>query len=68
MLQCLRYGYNQWRDALKPTGIVEKLCKDIKIEAPDYRRTSVYLEGRTYYADFEVENEQGAYCLMLTNQ
>ncbi|XP_030765645.1 otoferlin-like isoform X2 [Sitophilus oryzae] len=30
------HGYNAWRDAMKPTQILAKLCKDAKIETPVY--------------------------------
>ncbi|XP_047105001.1 otoferlin-like [Schistocerca piceifrons] len=30
------YGYNQWRDPMKPTQILAKLCKDGKIDSPSY--------------------------------
>nr|CAD7258972.1 unnamed protein product [Timema shepardi] len=36
------YGYNQWRDPMKPTQILTKLCKDGKIDGPIY--TNVGLE------------------------
>lgn len=29
-----RTGYNQWRDAIKPTQILSKLCKEGKIDPP----------------------------------
>ncbi|KAJ8935193.1 hypothetical protein NQ314_012950, partial [Rhamnusium bicolor] len=29
-------GYNAWRDAMKPTQILAKLCKDAKVESPIY--------------------------------
>ncbi|XP_064410289.1 otoferlin-like [Latimeria chalumnae] len=29
-------GYNAWRDAMKPTQILAKLCRENKIPAPDY--------------------------------
>lgn len=32
----LRQGYNAWRDAMKPTQILAKLCKDAKVESPGY--------------------------------
>lgn len=31
-----RQGYNAWRDPMKPTQILAKLCKDAKIEPPTY--------------------------------
>ncbi|XP_045490218.1 otoferlin-like [Pieris rapae] len=41
-------GYNRWRDALKPTQILAKLCKDIKIDAPVYEYGRVRV-GRTIF-------------------
>ncbi|CAH1371731.1 unnamed protein product, partial [Tenebrio molitor] len=29
-------GYNAWKDAMKPTQILAKLCKDAKVESPIY--------------------------------
>ncbi|KAG5866594.1 hypothetical protein JTB14_013113 [Gonioctena quinquepunctata] len=29
-------GYNAWRDAMKPTQILAKLCKDAKVDSPIY--------------------------------
>jgi hypothetical protein len=54
-----RFGYNQWRDSIPPSVIVEKLCKDNKMLPPDYKFESVYIGGRTYYAEGEIENEAG---------
>ncbi|ELU05062.1 hypothetical protein CAPTEDRAFT_184805 [Capitella teleta] len=53
------FGYNQWRDCIQPTAIVERLCKDVKMQNPDYRRDSVYIAGRIYYAEGEIENDAG---------
>ncbi|KAK6628981.1 hypothetical protein RUM43_002798 [Polyplax serrata] len=35
------YGYNQWRDPMKPTQILSKLCKDGKIDPPIYSHGKV---------------------------
>lgn len=29
-------GYNRWRDPMKPTQILQKLCKDNKLDTPHY--------------------------------
>ncbi|XP_061500462.1 otoferlin [Anopheles gambiae] len=34
-------GYNIWRDPMKPTQILSKLCKDNKLEAPQYLQDRV---------------------------
>ncbi|CAH2103117.1 unnamed protein product [Euphydryas editha] len=41
-------GYNQWRDAMKPTQILAKLCKDGKIDPPIYEYGRVKV-GRTVF-------------------
>ncbi|CAK1554752.1 unnamed protein product [Leptosia nina] len=41
-------GYNRWRDAMKPTQILAKLCKDIKIDPPVYEYGRVRV-GRTIF-------------------
>lgn len=35
LLSC-RQGYNAWRDAMKPTQILTRLCKDAKVDPPVY--------------------------------
>ena len=44
---------------MKPTQIVAKLCRDLRLDAPDYRATSVKLCGKTWHADGDVELESG---------
>ncbi|XP_032526397.2 otoferlin-like [Danaus plexippus] len=41
-------GYNRWRDAMKPTQILAKLCKDGKLDPPvyDYGRVKI---GKTIF-------------------
>ncbi|CAG4962252.1 unnamed protein product [Parnassius apollo] len=34
-------GYNKWRDAMKPTQILAKLCKDGKLDPPIYEHEQV---------------------------
>ncbi|XP_050361136.1 otoferlin-like [Nymphalis io] len=41
-------GYNRWRDAMKPTQILTKLCKDGKIDPPIYEYGRVKV-GRTIF-------------------
>ncbi|KAK3919848.1 Otoferlin, partial [Frankliniella fusca] len=49
-------GYNQWRDPMKPTQILAKLCKDGKLEPPVYSNGKVKVGRRTFFLqndDFE---------------
>ncbi|KAG7313636.1 hypothetical protein JYU34_000794 [Plutella xylostella] len=41
-------GYNRWRDALKPTQILAKLCKEGKLDPPIYEPNRVKI-GRTVF-------------------
>ncbi|XP_035446116.2 otoferlin isoform X5 [Spodoptera frugiperda] len=41
-------GYNRWRDAMKPTQILAKLCKDGKLDPPVYEYGRVKI-GRTVF-------------------
>lgn len=42
-------GYNRWRDALKPTQILAKLCKDSKIESSSYTNNTVRLNQKVFH-------------------
>ena len=44
---------------MKPTQIVARLCKDLRIGPPEYHDRSVKLCGKTYKAEGEIENEAG---------
>ncbi|XP_058826537.1 otoferlin-like [Topomyia yanbarensis] len=46
-------GYNQWRDPMKPTQILTKLCKENKLEPPQYLQDRVTI---------------GRYCFTFTNE
>ncbi|ERL89507.1 hypothetical protein D910_06873 [Dendroctonus ponderosae] len=48
------HGYNAWRDAMKPTQILGRLCKDSRLDPP------VYGDGQVKVANqiFSVFNEQ----------
>lgn len=36
-------GYNTWRDPMKPTQILQKLCKENKLETPHYFQDHVVI-------------------------
>ncbi|XP_025988063.1 otoferlin isoform X2 [Solenopsis invicta] len=50
-------GYNKWRDAMKPTQILLKLCKDGKIDGPVYSHGRVTIGRKT----FSLSNEEMEY-------
>jgi len=54
-----RFGYNTWRDPMKPTAILEKLCKGAGLEPPLYQPGYVIVAEQRFYEEEVVENEQG---------
>ena len=52
-------GYNAWRDPMKPTHILAKLCRDNKIDGPYYQPGRVRIGSRIFTAPLEVEDEHG---------
>ena len=45
---------------MKPSQILTKLCKDIKIEPPEYSNNGeVRVAGTSFYAESQLESEHG---------
>ncbi|XP_061097986.1 otoferlin [Conger conger] len=54
------HGYNQWRDPMKPTQILAKLCKEGKLEGPQYGPGGrVKVANRIFLGPTEIEDENG---------
>ncbi|XP_076013626.1 otoferlin-like [Genypterus blacodes] len=54
------HGYNVWRDPMKPTHILAKLCKEGKLDGPHYGPSGrVKVENRVFMAPTEIEDENG---------
>uniref|UniRef100_A0A8C2JM61 Otoferlin b n=1 Tax=Cyprinus carpio TaxID=7962 RepID=A0A8C2JM61_CYPCA len=54
------HGYNVWRDPMKPTQILAKLCKDGKMDPPQYGPGGrVKVANRVYTGPTEIEDENG---------
>ncbi|KAM3603303.1 uncharacterized protein V6R79_020111 [Siganus canaliculatus] len=54
------HGYNVWRDPLKPTQILAKLCKEGKIDGPHYGPGGkVKVANRVFQGPTEIEDENG---------
>ncbi|KAF5278108.1 hypothetical protein FQR65_LT03624 [Abscondita terminalis] len=49
-------GYNAWRDPMKPTQILAKLCKDAKIDPPMYSDGEVKIGRATLALQCDQEN------------
>uniref|UniRef100_G3PC45 C2 domain-containing protein n=1 Tax=Gasterosteus aculeatus aculeatus TaxID=481459 RepID=G3PC45_GASAC len=54
------HGYNVWRDPMKPTQILAKLCKEGKLDGPHYGPGGrVKVENRVFMAATEIEDDNG---------
>ncbi|CAI9620762.1 unnamed protein product [Staurois parvus] len=54
------HGYNMWRDPMKPTQIMSKLCKEGKIDGPHYGPGGrVKVLNRVFTGPTEIEDENG---------
>ncbi|XP_061094120.1 otoferlin-like [Conger conger] len=54
------HGYNVWRDPMKPTQILSRLCKEAKIDGPHYGPGGrVKVANRVYLGPTEIEDENG---------
>ncbi|KAK7907658.1 hypothetical protein WMY93_016270 [Mugilogobius chulae] len=54
------HGYNIWRDPMKPSQILARLCKEGKMDPPQYGPGgTVQVGGRVFQAPTEIEDENG---------
>uniref|UniRef100_A0A3P8YY06 Otoferlin n=1 Tax=Esox lucius TaxID=8010 RepID=A0A3P8YY06_ESOLU len=54
------HGYNVWRDPLKPTQVLAKLCKDGKLDGPHYGPGGrVKVANHVFFGPTEIEDENG---------
>ncbi|CAM9619621.1 unnamed protein product [Lampetra fluviatilis] len=54
------HGYNTWRDPMKPTQILAKLCKDNKVDGPHYGPGGrVKVANRIFNGPTEMEDDNG---------
>ncbi|XP_065538064.1 otoferlin isoform X16 [Lathamus discolor] len=55
-----KHGYNTWRDPMKPSQILSKLCKDGKVDGPHYGPGGrVKVANRVFTGPTEIEDENG---------
>ena len=54
-----RFGFNKWRDPQRPTHILAKLCKDEALDGPHYNNGRVQVEGITFRAPGQIQDESG---------
>uniref|UniRef100_H2Z081 C2 domain-containing protein n=1 Tax=Ciona savignyi TaxID=51511 RepID=H2Z081_CIOSA len=53
------FGYNQWRDPMKPSEILKKLCKELKLDGPHFMPGKVRVGNKTFQGAIELEDENG---------
>uniref|UniRef100_A0A8C5MB94 Otoferlin n=1 Tax=Leptobrachium leishanense TaxID=445787 RepID=A0A8C5MB94_9ANUR len=54
------HGYNMWRDPMKPTQILSKLCKEGKVDGPHFGPGGrVKVTNRVFTGPTEIEDENG---------
>lgn len=72
-----RTGYNKWRDPMKPTQILSKLCKDSKLDPPAYSHGRVTIgkqiftlsnEEMMYYGDYAGKGIEEHLALAVLNR
>lgn len=55
-----RHGYNTWRDPMKPSQILSKLCKEGKVDGPHFGPGGrVKVANRVFTGPTEIEDENG---------
>ncbi|XP_032560875.1 fer-1-like protein 4 [Chiroxiphia lanceolata] len=53
-------GYNMWRDAFKPTQILDSLCKKNSLPAPEYRWEEVKVDNKIFKVPPEAFPEEAS--------
>ncbi|KAH9363614.1 hypothetical protein HPB48_004135 [Haemaphysalis longicornis] len=51
------YGPNQWRDPLRPSQVLAKLCRDTKLDGPHFSQNRVRVGTKTFAFRTDVEDE-----------
>ncbi|XP_069175829.1 otoferlin isoform X3 [Procambarus clarkii] len=50
-------GYNQWRDPMKPTQVLARLCKEGRLDGPHYGPCKVRVANRTFTVQNDDEHD-----------
>ncbi|XP_060692588.1 fer-1-like protein 4 [Hemiscyllium ocellatum] len=65
-------GYNAWRDCLKPSQILTKLCKDLQLSEPEYRIGEVKVNNKIFKIPSDSQpmgnNKKGSSPMMTDEQ
>lgn len=52
-----RSGPNQWRDPLKPSQILAKLCKDLKLDGPYIMHNRIRIGSKAFTFQTDGDND-----------
>lgn len=54
-----RFGFNKWRDPMRPTQVLAKICKDEGLDGPHYSTGRVRIDNKVFGATSQVLEESG---------
>ncbi|XP_048582007.1 otoferlin isoform X3 [Nematostella vectensis] len=57
--QYATFGFNKWRDPLRPTQILAKLCKEEGLDGPHYSTGRVRVDNKVFVAAPQILEESG---------
>ena len=59
-ISCSRFGFNKWRDPMKPNQILARLCKDEGLDGPTYTAPGkCKIENHIFSAPAAISDEAG---------
>lgn len=53
------FGFNKWRDPMRPTQVLAKICKDEGLDGPHYSTGRVRIDNKVFGATSQVLEESG---------
>ena len=62
MIMFLSFGFNKWRDPMKPSQILARLCKDEGLDGPTYTESGkCKIENHIFSASSTISDEAGMF-------
>ncbi|XP_047477393.1 LOW QUALITY PROTEIN: otoferlin-like [Penaeus chinensis] len=61
-------GYNQWRDPMKPTQILGRLCKEGRLDGPHYGPGKVRIGPKTFTLQADDEHDPGRFRMIASEE
>lgn len=53
------FGFNKWRDPLRPTQVLAKIAKEEGLDGPNYSTGRVRIDNKTFVAPSQILEESG---------